>query len=160
MRFAYTRPDGGVSIVIPVPREQLERTHTFETNEDYERFVIERSIPPDATNVMKLPDDYELPARCEFRNAWKIEAGKVDFDMIKARNMQRDRIRAERAPMLAALDVEYQRADEAGDTAKKAQISARKQELRDAPADPRIDGAKNVDELRAIRPGAGSNPKG
>lgn len=70
--------------------------------------------------------------------------------MAKARNIWRDKLRAEREPILKRLDVEYQRADEAGNATLKADIAQRKQALRDAPQDPRIDSAATPDELRRV----------
>jgi hypothetical protein len=154
LRFAYTRPDGGTSIVHALPREQIERAlpAPFADDAAYVRHVLEVSIPADATDVVRLPDDHELPKRCEYRDAWKLSGGRVVFDMPKARNIHRNRIRAARAPVLTALDAEYQVADEASDAAAKASVAARKQELRDAPADPAIDSARTVDDLRKVWP--------
>lgn len=81
------------------------------------------------------------------------EQNQFAFDMIKAREIWRNEIRARRDAKLPALDIEYQRADELGDTALKAEIAAKKQELRDAPNNPAIDAAKDLNELRlAITP--------
>lgn len=74
----------------------------------------------------------------------------ITIDMTRARNIKRDQIRAARAPMLAALDVEWMRASERGDTAAMTDIAARKQVLRDATADPRIEAAQTPDELKAL----------
>jgi len=49
----------------------------------------------------------------------------------KAKAITLDRLRAERAPKLAALDVAFMRAVEQGDTAAQASIAAQKQALRD-----------------------------
>ena len=48
--------------------------------------------------------------------------------------------------------MDYQRADEAGDTGAKADIAKRKQALRDVTADPAIEAARTPDELRAVWP--------
>jgi len=56
----------------------------------------------------------------------------ITVNMTKAVEIKKDMIRAERDPKLAALDVEFMRAVEAGDTAKQAEISTKKQALRDA----------------------------
>jgi len=78
----------------------------------------------------------------------------ITVDMTKAREIKRDMIRAERKPMLEKLDVEYMRAQEAGDTQKQALIAEKKQSLRDATADPVIDAATTPDELKAATPAA------
>lgn len=75
-------------------------------------------------------------------------------DMAKCREALRVRLRARRAPLLAALDVEYQRADEAGDAAAKKRIAARKQALRDVTADPAIDAAQTPADLMHVLPEA------
>jgi len=74
----------------------------------------------------------------------------ITVDMTKAREIKRDQLRAERQPVLEALDVAYMRAQEAGDTAKQDAIAADKQALRDATVDPAIDAAATPDELKAV----------
>lgn len=86
----------------------------------------------------------------DFRNAWVTQGNRVVHDMPKARDILRDRLRAERVPLLAALDVEYQRADETADATAKGLAIAEKQALRDAPANPAIDLAMTVDELKSL----------
>ena len=96
-------------------------------------------------------DASDLPVRDEFRNAWAMIGGKVCHDMVKARSIKREQLRVERKPLLEALDVEYMLALEKGDKVGQANITAQKQKLRDAPADPRIEKAKTVDDLTAIK---------
>jgi hypothetical protein len=76
----------------------------------------------------------------------------ITIDMTVARDVWRTKIRAARAPKLDALDVAYQRADEAGDSAAKQAIAVQKQVLRDATRDPRIEAAATPDELMAAWP--------
>lgn len=61
-------------------------------------------------------------------------------------------MRAARAPKLAALDIAYQRADEAGDDAEKARITALKQALRDVTSDPAIEAATTTEILKSVWP--------
>jgi len=75
------------------------------------------------------------------RHAVRAEKGKPVIDMALARDLHRHRLRSERVPELAALDVDYQRADEAGDGAAKARVAARKQALRDVPRAKAIEAA-------------------
>lgn len=79
---------------------------------------------------------------------------KIKVDMTKAVEIKKDLIRAERAPILAALDVEMMRAIEAGDTKAQAEISVKKQALRDATKDPVILDAVTPEELKAAVPDA------
>ena len=68
-------------------------------------------------------------------------------DMAKAREIHKDKIRAARTPKLAELDVEFQKALETG--ASTTDIVAKKQALRDAPADSGIAAASDTDALKA-----------
>jgi hypothetical protein len=74
----------------------------------------------------------------------------IGVNMNKAKDIWRDKIRADRTAELNKLDVEYMRALEAGDTTKQAEIVSKKQALRDAPADERIDNATSPEELKNL----------
>lgn len=78
----------------------------------------------------------------------------IIVNMQKAVEIKKDMIRAERAPLLAALDIEMMRAIEAGDTAKQTEIGAKKQALRDATTDPVVVYATTPEELKAAVPAA------
>lgn len=69
--------------------------------------------------------------------------------MAKARNIHRQNIRFSRGEKFVELDVEFQRAVETGDTSKQTEIAAKKQALRDAPADSEIESASDSDALKA-----------
>ena len=69
------------------------------------------------------------------------------IDMAKAREIHKTNIRAAREPKLAELDVEFQKALETG--ASTTDIVAKKQALRDAPADSAIEAASDTDALKA-----------
>ena len=68
-------------------------------------------------------------------------------DMAKAREIHKTKIRSAREPKLAELDIEFQKALETG--ASTTDIVAKKQALRDAPADSGIASASSADELKA-----------
>lgn len=68
----------------------------------------------------------------------------VNFE--KARTITKDRLRAERAPLLSALDVQFQRNLESG--ADNAAVVTEKQRLRDLPA--LADACTTLDELKAL----------
>lgn len=139
MRFAFTRPDGGASIVIGAPGASRE--------------AVLATIPADATDIAELPDNWTPPdTDRQFRNAWKHTNGVFSVDMPKARDVVRERMRYVRKDLLAALDVQYQKADEAGDNQKKKDIAAQKQKLRDITAVPELDAAATPDALRQVWP--------
>ena len=73
----------------------------------------------------------------------------ISIDMAKARLVHQRSVRINRKPLLAELDVEYQKAIEKGDTSKQSEIATKKQALRDAPANPAIANASTPAELRA-----------
>tara|TARA_A100001015_G_scaffold254242_1_gene294934 strand:- start:265 stop:525 length:261 start_codon:yes stop_codon:yes gene_type:complete len=68
-------------------------------------------------------------------------------DMAKAREIHKTKIREARTPLLAALDVEFQKAQET--SASTTDIVAKKQALRDAPADSGIAAASDEAALKA-----------
>ena len=68
-------------------------------------------------------------------------------DMAKAREIHKTNIRKARSPKLAELDVEFQKALETGSST--TDIIAKKQALRDAPADSGIEAATDADALKA-----------
>ena len=69
------------------------------------------------------------------------------IDMAKAKEIHKTRIRNARAPKLAELDVEFQRALET--SSSTTDIIAKKQALRDEPADSAIDAATDEAGLKA-----------
>jgi len=70
----------------------------------------------------------------------------ITIDFAKAQAITKDRLRAERAPLLAALDVAFQRALESG--SDTAAIVAEKQRLRDITA--QVGTCTTLDELRGL----------
>tara|TARA_Y100000361_G_scaffold152082_1_gene170749 strand:+ start:1487 stop:1747 length:261 start_codon:yes stop_codon:yes gene_type:complete len=69
------------------------------------------------------------------------------IDMAKAREIHKTNIRVARKPLLEALDIEFQKALETG--ANTTNIIAKKNALRDAPADSAIAAATDTDTLKA-----------
>ena len=68
-------------------------------------------------------------------------------NMAKAREIHKTNIRKARSPKLAELDVEFQKALETGSST--TDIVAKKQALRDAPADSGIEAASDANALKA-----------
>jgi hypothetical protein len=69
----------------------------------------------------------------------------IQVNINKAKDITKDRLRQERAPKLEALDVQFQRALEAGSST--TDIVNKKQQLRDAPA--QVDSMTTVEQLKA-----------
>ena len=71
----------------------------------------------------------------------------IKIDIPKAQLITKDRLRAERTPLLQALDIEMMK--NLSDTAKLAEIEAEKQRLRDITLV--VDTLNVIDELKAIK---------
>lgn len=70
----------------------------------------------------------------------------IKIDIVKAQAITKDRLRAERKPLLEALDVEVMKNITNAD--KLAEIEAEKQRLRDITK--QVDGLTTVDELKEV----------
>ena len=70
----------------------------------------------------------------------------ITINLNKAKDITKDKLRADRAPLLQALDVQFQRALESG--SDTAEIVAEKQRLRDITT--LADAATTTDELKAL----------
>lgn len=109
--------------------------------------IIERVVPRDVKYcfVETLPEDKT------FRDAWYLDNRSIRINLDKARDIWRSILRTRRAPKLQALDVEFMLALEKGDDARVAEVKKQKNRLRDLPADPRIDSARTVSELKQVK---------
>lgn len=115
--------------------------------------LVEREVRealPDALSWRRI-ERGEVPERRDFRLAWRDTGSAIEHDMPKARQLKREQIRARRKVLLTDLDVRAVRALEDGDAVASARVRSEKQRLRDLPADPRIDAARAVEDLDAIR---------
>lgn len=70
----------------------------------------------------------------------------ITINLDKAKAITKDRLRAERTPLLQAQDIAYQRATETG--ADTSAIVAEKQRLRDITA--LVDTVTTLDELKSL----------
>lgn len=149
-RSADCRKGPGLSIMSFVTKGynpngtvQFEREATAEN--------IEAEIAKGDFKILswRIVDPTELPDRT-FRDAWTDNKNHIGHDMSACRNIHRARLRKQRAPLLAALDVQYQQADERGNGREKSLIAKKKQALRDITADPRIESAATPEELLKV----------
>lgn len=159
-RIIYTRPDDGVSVIVPDKamfdpaspvREPIKEK--LLTEQDVFDWFLRSVVPESATDVriIDLKDHPHLADR-SFRNAWEQSDGTIQVNMVKARDLHREKLRVMRAPLLRELDVQYLLADEQGDAKAKADIARKKKALRDVTADPAIDAAQTPDELKNVFP--------
>ena len=96
-----------------------------------------------------------VPANRDFRGAWSLTGSVISEDLAKAKEIFADKVREARTPLLAALDTDFMKAQEA--SADTTAIVASKQALRDAPT--AGDSATTIAELKAAWPAAcGDSP--
>lgn len=128
MRIVYHTEAGGVAVIIPA--ESIE--------------AAMKDIPEGTS--YKIMDVSDIPAERDFRGAWELNGETVSVNIDKAKAITKDRLRAERAPLLQAQDVLYMKALEQGqDTVA---IVAEKQRLRDITN--LADACTTTAELRAL----------
>ena len=130
--IVFQNDNGGVAVCIPTGELSIEA-------------VLEKDVPKG--KGARIVDQMSLPNQDnDFFDAWEMDASSVSVNLSKAKEITKNRLRAERAPLLAAQDVAFQRALEAGtDTAA---IVAEKNRLRDVTA--KADACGSTAELRAL----------
>lgn len=150
--IAYSRPDGGVSVVNPAPGRVAGLVAGGMTEDEAIAVIQAKSVPGDATQV-EVMDRPLIPTSRVFRNAWtKSGGGPPVVDMPKARVIKTEQIRRERDKRLKAEDVETMKAIQ--NPAQLNVIEARKRTLRDIPAtiQPELDTITTPEALEAYQP--------
>lgn len=109
----FTNDNGGVSVCIPTGEISIQEVQSKDTPAG--SLIV---------NISDLPNQYN-----DFFDAWELVNGKVEVSLSKSKELTKNRLRAEREPLLAAQDVAFQRAQESG--ADTTAIVAEKQRLRD-----------------------------
>lgn len=152
MKIIYTKPDGGVNIVIAAPKDQIERDlGRALTQEEFQDFIIDKAIPTGSLNIRML-EDADIPADREFRDAWVDTApdNKVNVDVAKAKDVKLEELRTRRNVVLAQTDIEFTRAMEEGDMVKIASLKAKRAALRNATEPLKAFEAVGVDDEQAL----------
>lgn len=163
-KIIYTLPNAGVAVVTPVRNTTgeplvgvvIETTEgsVTELQPPTDAYIEQRAwdrLPAGAINPCFV-DEADIPEDRTFRDAW-VQTGKAcKVDMPKAVEIHKDALRAMRQPLLKALDGEFLKALESGDTQAQKAIAAKKQALRDVTADPALLEATTPEELKAVVP--------
>jgi hypothetical protein len=107
---------------------------------------------PDRSSVLSITEitPGDIPVRDKYRNAYEKQGDVPGVNMEKAKEVHRELLRRERAPKLAALDVELSKAFK--DPVKQDEIEAKRQALRDVTTDPSIAAATTLEELKLAIP--------
>ena len=127
----FTNDNGGVSVCIPTGEISIEAVQAKDTPKG--SIIVNQSDLPNQHN--------------DFFDAWELADGKVTVSLAKATEITKKRLRSEREPLLAAQDVAFQRALEAG--SPTTAIVAEKQRLRDITN--LADAETTLEGLRAIK---------
>jgi hypothetical protein len=93
--------------------------------------------------------DATVPSDRHFRGAWSLSGTTITEDLAVAKTIFKDKVREARGPLLDAEDVIYMKALEADDADAKAASVAKKNALRDAPANSAIANAANIGALKS-----------
>jgi hypothetical protein len=126
----FTNSNGGVSVCIPTGEISIE--------------AVKEKDTPVASLIVNTSD---LPTDNDFFDAWELANGVVTVSITKAKEITKNRLRAERLPLLSAQDVALQRALEIN--ADTTAIVAEKQRLRNITS--LADSATTLESLRAIK---------
>lgn len=131
-RILFTRPDGGVSIIIPAPEITIARAL--------------QDVPADAVNV-EVVDADAIPNDRTFRAAWKQEGKALAVDVPKAKDIAHEIRRTKRAEEFAPHDqvIALRLPGEAEAEAERAAIRAKYALVQE-----HIDAAESPDELKSI----------
>ena len=109
---------------------------------------ISKTFPTGVVSWRRITSN-DIPVDRTFRNAW-VDRGKIETDIEKAKVIKLGLLRDARAEAFPELDALWMRAVGQGDLALAAEIEAKREVLRNIPADPRIEAAVSVEELKAI----------
>jgi len=90
-----------------------------------------------------------MPNDRHFRNAWSLSDTVISEDLAAAKEIFKDKIREVRSSLLAAEDVVYMKALEAGNSSAQTASANKKTALRDAPAAAAITNADTIAKLKA-----------
>ena len=127
----FTNDNGGVSVCIPTGELSIEAVQAKDTPKG--SLIV---------SITDLPNQHN-----DFYDAWELIDGKVTVNVAKATEITKKRLRTEREPLLAAQDVAFQRAQEAG--SDTTAIVAEKNRLRDVTK--LADAQTTLEGLRAIK---------
>lgn len=102
---------------------------------------------PEAVRSIEILENPVTPEIAHMRSSLYFDGDELKWNMVKARDIARAKLREARAPLLSALDVEYMRADELGNRAEKNRIASVKQKLRNITISQELDSATTPHEL-------------
>jgi hypothetical protein len=129
-KIIYTQSNGSVAVIHPVDGDASKAIKDVPDGVAYE-----------------IVEDSAIPTDRSFRSAWVQDNKTVKTDMSKAKDEHRKNIRRARIFKFPDLDAEYNKLAET--SADTSAVVAKKQALRDAPADSAIEAASDEAALKA-----------
>ena len=162
MKIAFYQDNDNVITVHPAPAlfdaasrdriELAERGVIFNSDEEVYDFIFSKDIPK--SKIFYTILESELPD-LTFRNAWIINAGSLEIDLSKAKNITHVKRRAARAEEFKPLD-EIISLQIPGNDLSNAELQ--RQLIRDKYADiqQQIDACEDVESLKSIHESLGA----
>lgn len=167
--FVAARPDGGVTVVIAVPKSGLLSLPAGASDEEYAQNIIAQTEACQKFGCEQMPEDWWPPFDDRLRDAWEklpdvAEAGNftdmgapmrgIGINMGKAKGIWKERMGLAALIEAGKLDAEITKADLNGDNQGKAQAQQKRNALngilnRNQAA---IDAAQTPEELMAVWP--------
>lgn len=128
----FQNDNGGVAVCIPTGEISIDAVMGKDVPKGRDARIVDQGDLPNDDN--------------DFFDAWEMDAKSVTVNLDKAKEITKNRLRAERAPLLAAQDVAFQRALEEGKPTDA--IIAEKARLRDVTL--KADTCTTTAELRGL----------
>lgn len=161
-KVAIVRSDGGVSILSFITEgrgsilpkgagwldEKLGLWERFPTDENIAAEVRRTGL--DVVSWSRV-NGSDIPEDRSFRNALELQGGKFSHSISKARELKRQELRHERAAKFPELDARWMRALGQGNKAEAEKVEQERQKLRDSPANPLINEATSIQDLKKIK---------
>jgi len=159
MKKIVYKTDDGIAVITPTKEGLAIFGIEGVTEKDVPRILPTDKQKSWATGIMgiaeykkysqpehKIIDESEMPAPADYEYFKGAVQYDMSIDIPKAREIKKNKLRIDRAPLLAALDVDSMRAIEnATDTTA---IITEKNRLRDITL--LVDAAKTINEIKAI----------
>ncbi len=140
MKIIY-ETENGISIIHPTGELSIEE-------------VFNKDVPEKYKHTAQIVEDEFIPTDRTFRNAWEfagvdlVNKTAVRINIDKAKEIHKERLRAERKPLLEAQDVLFMMSLEMNDDKKKSEVLTEKQRLRDITK--LVDKCETIDEIKSV----------
>ena len=143
MKIIVYRQGTGIAVITPTNDKVIKNKDGSVTNIIGLDLAM-KDIPEGAE--YKIIEDSELPKDRIFRNAWNYD---LKEDIPKSKEIWKEKLRADRKPILEKLDVDFMRAMEENDEVLMLDITKAKQVLRDVTQ--LVDACKTIAGIKKVK---------